>query len=697
MKFGIRKKLLLLIVVLSLALIAASVLISSRLYADSLEKNIRATCSESALTLSGKIEVEHRDFIADYRGKIDAVYREHRVILEGINDTTFESFEKREQFFDQLTQDIFPPKNAIGLSYDMLLFKSEYTDVLGQMDILSYANGLNTASVFYYDPNYGNIIYLIDRQPEGSTLYNFPATVKKPWDDSLKESLEKNAAASFITDSACYSLCPVRTERAAGLYVLFGKSTSDIARNVHVFSLYSLLITLAATLVISLMMLLFANRLIVKNVKKLTAASEKFTSEIHGGTPEKVSAAIISGDEIGDLSMQFDLMQDSILGYISSLEEKTSAEERMKAELSLAARIQSESLPKGGLKAGAAVLDSFLKPAREVGGDLYDYFMLDENCLFFCLADVSGKGVPASLFMMRAKELIKAGIKNERKLDRFAFHLNNELCEGNEENVFITAFFGILDTESGELSYLRAGQEQPFLRRGDQVMKIGEESNFVLGIFEDAEFEADRIILEAGDTLLAFTDGLNEGINEEKEEFGYDRIAAALIGAGTDITGVLFDALHAFCGEAEQFDDVTMLALSFGRARRIELTSPSYDDIPAVTDAVLEELKDFPQERAFEVGLMIDEIMNNQITYGLKDAEQPCINVILGVAAGDVSLTFEDNGIAFDPLSQEAKERSEVSEGGYGIMLVRTFSDEQRYERTEGLNRLTIRKRMLGE
>ena len=89
--------------------------------------------------------------------------------------------------------------------------------------------------------------------------------------------------------------------------------------------------------------------------------------------------------------------------------------------------------------------------------------------------------------------------------------------------------------------------------------------------------------------------------------------------------------------------------------------------------------------------------VNNQITYGLKDVEQPCINVILGVAAGDVSLTFEDNGIAFDPLSQEAKERSEVSEGGYGIMLVRTFSDDQRYERTEGQNRLTIRKRMLGE
>ena len=693
MRFRLQKKLLLLIAVLSLALIIASVLISSRLYSNNLERNTRGLCSESGDALSEKIEREHADFMSGYQDKIDSVYREHRVVLESLDENSFESFDKRQEFFDHLTEDIFPPKQGMGMSYDMLVFKNEYSQILDQMDILSYPSGLDIASVFYYDQTYGNIVYLFDRQPEGSTRYNFPVSVQKPWDDRLKEALEANAPVSFIDDSTCYGLTPVNGA-GENVFVLFGRQTADLEQNVRLFSLYSFVITLGATLIIGLVMLLFANRLIVKNVRKLTEASEKFTSQIDSETPERVSAGITAKDEIGALSSQFDKMQGAILGYVSSLAEKTSAEERMKAELSLAARIQSEALPKGGLKAGAVILDNFLKPAREVGGDLYDYFMLDEKRLFFCLADVSGKGIPASLFMMRAKELIKAGIRAGSSLDEFAFRLNNELCAGNEESIFITAFFGVLDTESGLLSYLRAGQEEPFLRRDGQVTRLGEESNFVLGVFEDAEYQADTVTLEAGDALLVFTDGLNEGINEENEEFGYDRIAEAFRTAQEDIPGVLFDVLQHFCGTAEQFDDVTMLALTFGKTKRIELTDPDYDDITAVTDTILEELQDMEQDRTFEIGLMIDEVMNNQISYAFEQTEQPRLNVILRRLTNDVALTFEDNGTAFDPLTEVTEERLEESEGGYGLMLIRTFSDEQCYERSDGYNRLTIKKHM---
>ena len=693
MRSGIRKKLLLLIAALSLTLIAASVLISSRLYSDSLQRNAEGLCAETAGSLSADLEEQHIDFMQDYRDKITAVYREHRAVLESITVSTFKSRENREAFFAQLTEGIFPPRGMMGLSYDMLLFKSEYNQILNQMDMLSYASGLDVASVFYYDSKYGNMVYLIDRQPESSTLYNFPASVEKPENEQLKTALKACSSVTYSEDSACYALAPIGGTDGT-LFVLFANLNTEIGRNVQTFSLYAFLITFAATAVISLVMLLFADKLIVANVKKLTAASEKFTSEIHVGHPEKVSAALRSGDEIGELSQTFDLMQDTILGYIGSLAEKTSAEERMKAELSLAARIQSEALPKGGQKKGAAVLESFLKPAREVGGDLYDYFMLDERLLFFCLADVSGKGIPASLFMMRAKELIKAGIRQDRALDRFAFNLNNELCAGNEESIFITAFFGILDTVSGALSFLRAGHEQPFLRRDSKVTRLGEESNFVLGIFDDAEFSADGITLEPGDVLLLYTDGLNEGINEEKEEFGYNRIADILRTAGAKPTADLYEALQAFCGSEEQFDDVTMLSIAFGKKTRISLSHPDYDDITSVTDTVLEELKGFEPDRIAEVGLMIDEIMNNEISYGFENTEEPEIDVILEAGAEDILLTFEDNGTAFDPLSEEAKEQSEASESGFGIMLVKNFSKEQHYERRDGKNRLTVRKRM---
>lgn len=693
MRFGIQKKLLLLITLLSLALIVASVLISSRLYAASMERNSMALCAETADSLAETIDaVVYSDFMTEYKSKVVKVYLDNREELEAASEMEFESFDKREEFYERFTEGIFPPKSGLGLSYETLMFKTNYENLLNDMDMLSFAGGLDVSSVFFYDAERGSIVYLIDRQPESSALYNFPVSVKKPWNKSLEAALESGSEASFIADTECYAVKPLSCTE--DVFVLFAKNNSDLKQNVRLFTLYAGGILLGATLLIGLFTLLFARKLIVKNIKKLTEASEEFTSQIGGGAPEKVPAAIDSRDEIGDLSDKFDLMQDSILGYISSLEEKTAKEEKMKAELELAARIQSESLPNGGLKAGGAELTSFLKPAREVGGDLYDYFMLDEKRMFFCLADVSGKGVPASLFMMRAKELIRAHVMTDATLSELAFKLNNELCAGNRESIFITAFFGVLDTESLRLDFLRAGHEKPFLRRGGGVASLGAESNFVLGVFEDVEFASDGITLQPGDVLLMFTDGLNEGINEAEEAFGYERAAEALKNAQGDITGAMYEALVGFCGGAEQFDDVTMLALSVSNTKRIEVGRPAFSDITRVTDSVLAELAAFDSARASEVGIMIDEIMNNEISYGLADTENPRIDVSFGLEGDALTLTFEDNGKAFDPLSEVTEEDIAASESGCGLMLVRALSDEQTYERRGDKNRLTIKKKM---
>ena len=693
MKFGIREKLIVLMTGLSLALIIASVMISSRLYSDSLEKDLKDRSFETADSLTENLDSELLGFITDYTAKIRAVYEANREELEQASTQEFENFEKREAYYDKFTQGIFPPKGLIGMSYDMLMFNAQYESLCNKMDMLSFASGTTTASVFYYDRAHGNIVYLVDRQPESSTLYHFPVSVEKPWNEELKKALDNRRSSAYLEDAVCYGLDTV--DSVDDVFVLFGDRNVDFQRNVHLFSLYTLGIMLAATLVIAFVMLFFANRLIVRNVKKLTAASENFASGMKAGSPEHVSASIASKDEIGDLSKQFDLMQESILGYVESLAEQTAREEKMKAELTLAARIQSESLPKGGLRAGAAVLESFLKPAREVGGDLYDYFMLDEKRLFFCLADVSGKGIPAALFMMRAKEMIKAGVPSAKDLGDLAHEVNNKLCAGNVENIFITAFFGVLDTESGRFSYLRAGHEQPFLRRKGEAWQFSEESNFVMGVFEDAECTADELQLEAGDSVLLFTDGLNEGINAQKEEFGYDRIAETLRHCGNDITGAMYSALVDFCGEEEQFDDVTMLAISFGKTKTFSIDSPAYEDIPAVTDRVLAELADLPEDRTSEIGLMIDEIMNNEVSYAFEKTASPHINVILERFGNEVSLTFEDNGAAFDPLQEVTQERLEESEGGFGLSLVKAFSNAQHYERAGETNRLTVTKKML--
>ena len=695
MKSSIRRKLLLLIALLSLAMILSSVLVSSRLYESALKRNQEALCAETAGTLSDSLSGAHVDFLQSYRSKLGAIYAENRELLEEAAGMEFESNDRRAAFYESLTEDIFPPKQGLGLSYEMLEFKLEYDAVCNEMDMLSLSGGLDLASLFFYDPERGNLVYMIDRMPEGSALYHFPVSASKLEDETLAAALESGSPVTYVRGAACRALLPV--PGAENVFILFGKRNMDLSRSVRLFSLYVGSILLGATLFIGLGILLFADRLIVRNVKKLSTAAERFTTGLGRGDPERISTDVKGRDEIGVLSQRFELMEDAMLGYLESLADKTAREEKMKAELDLAARIQAESLPQGGLRAGNAVLSSFLKPAREVGGDLYDYFLLDENRMFFCLADVSGKGVPASLFMMRAKELIRAHVRADETLSQLAYQINNELCAGNEESIFITAFFGVLELRSGKLSCLRAGHEQPMLRRGAQVLSVCEESNSVLGVFEDMPFQAEELSLEPGDLLLMFTDGLNEGINPAQEAFGYERIAETLKRCRENPTDTLYGALLKFCDGAEQFDDVTMLALYLEEPKSLEIENPSYDDISAVTDFVRDALAGCDPDRLAQVGILVDEIMNNQISYAFAGVEKPLIRVSVSLRAGEAELCFADNGRAFDPLKDVSAEDLERSEGGLGLEFVRAFSDAQRYERKDGFNRLLLTKKMKDE
>lgn len=695
MKVSIRSKLLLLIVLLSLAMILSSVLVSSQLYENALERNHEALCAETAGTLSDSLTGSHVDFLQSYRSKLGAIYAENRELLEKAAGMEFETNDRRAAFYDSLTADIFPPKQGLGMSYEMLEFKLEYEAVCNEMDMLSLSGGMDLASLFFYDPERGNLVYMVDRMPEGSVLYHHPVSVAKPEDETLAAALQSGSAVTYVEGAVCRALLPVPgTER---VFILFGERNMDLRHSVRLFSLYVGSILLGATLIIGLGMLLFADRLIVRNVKKLSLAAEAFTTGLDRGDPERISAGVKGRDEIGLLSQRFERMEDAMLGYLASLADKTAQEEKMKAELDLAARIQAESLPRGGLRTDNAVLTSFLKPAREVGGDLYDYFLLDENRMFFCLADVSGKGVPASLFMMRAKELIRAHVSSDDTLPELAFRLNNELCAGNEESIFITAFFGVLDLRSGKLSCLRAGHEQPMLRRGGEVVSVCRESNSVLGVFEDMPFQVEELRLEPGDLLLMFTDGLNEGINPAQEAFGYERIAETLKRCGEKPTETLYEALLDFCQGAEQFDDVTMLALSLESPKSMELVKPRYDDISAVTDFVQGALAGCDPDRLAQVGILVDEILNNQISYAFEGVERPVIRVSVSLRAGTAELCFADNGRAFDPLRDVTAEDLERSEGGLGLEFVKAFSDEQRYERVGGFNRLWLTKRMREE
>lgn len=246
---------------------------------------------------------------------------------------------------------------------------------------------------------------------------------------------------------------------------------------------------------------------------------------------------------------------------------------RMEAELYVATRIQANMLPKdfedfsadGGLEVYAA-----MSPAREVGGDFYDFFQIDGDHTAFVIADVSGKGVPAALFMVVAKTLIKTKAKGMLSPERILREVNRELAENNEEDMFVTLFLGILTLSTGEFVCANAGHNPPVRVTADgEVSYLDLEKNFVLAGMPKTEFLENRFHLEEGETLLFYTDGVTEAMNVQKQLFGEERLLESVreCGAGKipvrNLLEDLGNRIRGFSGEEEQADDITMLAFRY--------------------------------------------------------------------------------------------------------------------------------------
>ena len=286
---------------------------------------------------------------------------------------------------------------------------------------------------------------------------------------------------------------------------------------------------------------------------------------------EEFQLDIHTGDEVEELANAFRYMTVELAEYIRNLAAVTAEKERIGAELGVATQIQASMLP--------CIFPAFpdrrefdiyasMTPAKEVGGDFYDFFLVDQNHLAMVIADVSGKGVPAALFMVIAKTLLKncaqTGASPKQVLER----VNNQLCENNEAEMFVTVWIGILDLSTGTLSAANAGHEYPALRRaGGAFELVKDKHGFVLAGMENVRYQEYGLKLEPGDTLFVYTDGVTEATNAGEELFGTQRLLEALNREEDSRPEVLLSAvkrdIDAFVGEAPQFDDITMLAIQF--------------------------------------------------------------------------------------------------------------------------------------
>ena len=296
-----------------------------------------------------------------------------------------------------------------------------------------------------------------------------------------------------------------------------------------------------------------------EQIKKVGNGNLEYRSEIQ------------TNDEVQLLSESFERMTLSLKDYINNLTAVTAEKERIGAELDVAKNIQASMLP--------CIFPAFpdreefdiyatMTPAKEVGGDFYDFFMVDEKHLAIVMADVSGKGVPAALFMVIGKTLIKDHTQLNKNLSDVFNEVNDLLCEANSEGLFITAFEGVLDLETGDLAYVNAGHEMPFLYRaatGYTPEKI--RPGFVLAGMEGMRYKSGVFHMEEGDRLFQYTDGVTEATDKDNQLYGMDRLNEALNRCADatpqETLEFIKEDIDRFVGDAPQFDDITMLCLEY--------------------------------------------------------------------------------------------------------------------------------------
>jgi sigma-B regulation protein RsbU (phosphoserine phosphatase) len=277
--------------------------------------------------------------------------------------------------------------------------------------------------------------------------------------------------------------------------------------------------------------------------------------------------------EVGILAQSFKNMIQDLEVYLENLKKVTSEREKINTELNVARKIQADMLPQISTLGDRDEFDIYATnlPAREVGGDFYDFFMVDDNHLAVVIADVSGKGVPAALFMVVAKTLIKNQAQLGKTPEEIFTTANNQLVEGNDENMFVTAWMGILETDTGKFTYVNAGHNLPLLKHdGTDYQWLKSKPGFILGGLENTTYHQKEIYLEPGDRVYLYTDGVTEAIDDEEELFGEGRLLEAVNQDQShgleEMCSHILARIDGFAKDQEQFDDITMLVMEYKKS-----------------------------------------------------------------------------------------------------------------------------------
>ena len=385
--------------------------------------------------------------------------------------------------------------------------------------------------------------------------------------------------------------------------------------------------------------------------------------------------------------------------------------ERIGGELRVASMIQQSMLPRNDLHQDDVNICGTQEPAREVGGDLFDYFIRDEK-LYFLIGDVSGKGAPSAMLMAVTHALFRSASAHDSNPGHIMQTLNETLCQGNDSNMFVTIFIGVLDLPTGHLRYCNAGHDVPYVIHDSHYSVLDCHPNIPVGVFDDKKYGVQQMEMSPDSTIFLYTDGLAEAMDKEHQQFGMTRIEAVLDRCAKDqlkpqqILKIFNEQVHQFVGEAEQSDDLTMLAICYTPQLYEYTMSESLilkNDVHEVArfSSFMESATQkmgIEKTHARKLRLAVEEAVVNVINYAYPVGTEGTVEVRLMSNAHRIKMMIIDSGVAFDPTSKEKVDTTLLAEerqiGGLGILLVRELMDSINYEREDGKNILTLIKNL---
>ena len=476
------------------------------------------------------------------------------------------------------------------------------------------------------------------------------------------------------------------------------ESEAVFMRNASLYTSIFMQVLIFAALFVFIYVLI--KRVIINNLKKINDTLGRITEG-----DLNVTVDVRSNAEFASLSDDINSTVSTLKRYIAE------AAARIDKELEYAKQIQLSALPTNFPDDEDYKIFAQMIAAKEVGGDFYDFYKLDDKTVAFLVADVSGKGIPAAMFMMTAKTIIKDLAERGLSVCEIFSLANEKLCENNESGMFVTAWMGILDLETGELGFANAGHNPPLLKRADGSFEyLKTRAGFILAGMEGMSYRCNQITLNPGDRLFLYTDGVTEATNEDNKLYGEDRLIEFFNNNKNEDSTKLLPALKQnideFVGNAPQFDDITMLMFDYkpqkgGSHMTTKLFKAKVDELSNVLAFVEDTLQSYDCSIKVQmaISVAIEEVFVNVANYAYGGGDG---DVAFGIDFNPdtrvATFVMADKGVPFDPLKKPDPDITLSAEerdvGGLGIFITKKTMDTVTYDYQDGKNILTMIKKI---